>query len=72
MYEITEISKSITDFVCLLQVPDQSSTTLELLVTQLTVELGWVALHTPDVMVLHPVHSGALKLTFLRQLKNND
>ena len=48
-----------------LEVPDQPGTTLELLLTDSAGELWRVALQTPDEVVLHSVHSGALETAVL-------
>ena len=45
--------------------PDQPGATLELLIAQFTVELGWVALLASDKMVFHTIHCGALEITLL-------
>ena len=51
--------------MCLLKVPDQTSSALERLLTQLTIEFWWVRLHAQDKVVLHPINRGALEFTFL-------
>lgn len=45
--------------------PDKASPALEFLVADLTVEFWGVGFHAADVVILHPVHSGALELTLL-------
>lgn len=52
--------------VSLFEMPDKASPALEFLVADLTVEFWGVGFHAADVVILHPVHSGALELTLLQ------
>ena len=56
-----------THHVCLLEMPYQSSPALELLPTDLTVELWRIGLEATHIMILHPIDSGALEFTFLQE-----
>ena len=49
----------------LLEVPNQTSPALEALLTDPAGELGRVGLEATDKVILHSIHCGALKVTFL-------